>query len=61
MDELYRLPVVAIIRKADGHRQIINVSDFDPEMHQKEGEETPEPKRRGRPRKDQTEAMNGNG
>lgn len=61
MDEQFRLPVVAVIRRSDGHRQIINESDFDPEMHQMEGEPSPEPKRRGRPRKDQTEAMNGNG
>lgn len=61
MDEEASLPVVAVIRKSDGHRQIINEADFDPEMHQMEGAPSPEPKRRGRPRKDQTEAMNGNG
>lgn len=61
MDEEASLPVVAVIRRSDGHRQIINESDFDAKMHQLEGEpSSPEPKRRGRPRKEQG-AMNGNG
>lgn len=60
-EEQPRLPTVAVIRLSDGHRCVINVSDFDLTLHRPEGEELPEPKRRGRPRKEQTEAMNGNG